>query len=719
MLNIVWFVLVWLFCDWGMGCGRRLVGWARSVFAVVGLLAWMLLFEVVPASAATPVGCAELASALGSATAGEVLQLPAGHCQVEATVANTATFTLEGAGSGGTVLEPVGAGKSILQSDEGVRFTLSGLTFTGTSGAPAVLLTGAGEAVTLSGDTFSDDAYPSGYGAGVSIQLSAASTASSPTQLIDDTFSDDHASGGGGVALLGSSPLVVSGSTFTGDSASVGAGGLVVSSRDGGEGAVQITGNTFGGPSVEAGDTSGAVGGGAEIALLPSQSLTLTANTFENDRIVGAHAARFEREGAGLFLGLVFEQTGYPVTQAHNVFANNVIEATQEKPSPLLPAGGAGEWISGLSVLSTADSFTGNRVAVNDGEPPEGGALGAFASGAVGATPAQPAAFTGRDDLFSGNSTATGGWGGAVYVGGPLPGCTGSCPGSSLTLDDSTVVANTIDAGAGSEGGAIWGSPNDSLALANSIVYGNTPQPEIYGFTSTTPTFAYSDLCTEPGGPVITGAGDICADPLLNADGSETPASPTIDAGSNALVPAGLTTDIAGNPRILKTRLGCDEAPPATVDMGAFESTSLGPVPPCRPRPPCRCILIPRRPTVAIAGGPLLDRHGAVTVRLTCTPRVSYCDGTVTLSTVQAFASVARGQRHRPYKPLRLGSAHFHIHSGASVRVQIHLSHAALARLAPRRQIKVRVHVRDHDAGGVIATSKRTLNLRLPRARRR
>ncbi len=428
-----------------------------TISCVLAGLAWTALFGVAPASAATPVSCAELASAIGSATAGEVLQLPAGHCQVEATVANTEAFALEGAGGGGTVLEPVGVGKSILQSSENVRFTLSGLSLTGSSGAPAVLLTGAGEAVTLSGDTFSDDSYMSGYGAGVSIQLSAASTASAPTQLIDDTFSNDHASGGGGVALLGSSPLVISGSTFTGDGASLGGGGLVISSRDGVEGAVQIVGSTFGGPSVEAGDTSGAVGGGVEIALLPSQALTLSSNTFENDRVVGAHSARFQREGAGLFLGLVFEKTGYPVTQTHNVFTGNVVEATQENPSPLLPAGGAGEWISGLSVLSTADSFTGNRVAVNDGDPPEGGALGAFASGPVGSTPSQPAVFTGRDDLFSGNSTAAGGWGGAIYVGGPLPSCTGSCPGSSLSLDDSTVVASTIDAGAGSEGGADLG----------------------------------------------------------------------------------------------------------------------------------------------------------------------------------------------------------------------------------------------------------------------
>jgi hypothetical protein len=691
--------------------------WLGGTLAIVGLLT-----TAPTALATTSITCAELSSAVGSAAAGAVLQLPAGECQAEVSIANTAAFTLEGASDGGTVLEPVGPSKSIIQSGEAVQFTLSGLTFTGASGAPAILLTGPGEAVTLSGDTFANNLYPGGYGAGVSIQLAAASTATQPTQIVDDTFSGNQSAGGGGLALLGSSPLVVSGSTFLANSSSLGAGGLVVSSRDGGEGAVQITGNVFGGPSVEDGNTSAAVGGGAEIALLPTQSLTLSSNTFENNRIVGAKAARYEREGAGLFLGLVFEKTGYSVTQTHDVFADNAIEATQHEPTPLLPEGGAGEWISGLSVLSTGDSFTGNRVAVNDGEPPEGGALGAFASGPVGATPAQAAALTGRDDLFSGNSTAAGGWGGAVYVGGPLASCTGICPGSSLTLDDSTVVANSIDAGASSEGAAIWGSPNDTLTLANTIVYGNTPQPEIYGFASMTPAFAYSDVCAETGGPTITGAGDICADPKLNPDGSETESSPTVDAGSNALVPAGLTTDIAGNPRILNSHRGCDGPVPAVVDIGAFEYTGLGPIPSCPAIiKKCKC-RVPEHfaPKVKIAGDTLLDKHGTVAVRLACPPKVDYCDGTVTLRTVRVFPSTTHSRRRRPRHPLVLGSAHFHILGGQSTSISIRLSAppTVAVKLSKHRSIGVLVQTRDHDEAGLTATSKRSMKLRLRKARK-
>ncbi len=691
--------------------------WLSGVMAVGGLLG------VAPtALAATSITCAELPGAVGSATAGEVLQLPAGKCQAEISLANTAAFTLEGSGGGGTVLEPAGPSKSILQSSAAVQLTLSGLTFTGANGAPAILLTGPGEAVTLSGDTFTGNHYPSGYGAGVSIQLSAASTATQPTQILDDTFTANQSGGGGGLALLGSSPLLVSASTFTANSSSLGAGALVVSSRYSGDGAVQITGSTFGGPSAEDANTSAAVGGGAEIALLPTQSLTLSSNTFENNRVAGAKTARYEREGAGLFLGLVYEQTGYPVTQTNNVFAENAIEATQHEPTPLLPEGGAGEWITGLSVLSSGDRFTGNRVAVNDGEPPEGGALGAFASGPVGATPAQPAAFTGRDDLFSANSTAAGGWGGAVYIGGPLPSCTGLCPGSSLTLDDSTVVANSIDPGPGSEGGAIWGSPNDTLTLANTILYGNTPQPEIYGFASTPPTFAYSDVCTEAGGPTITSTANICDDPKLNPDGSETIGSPTLDQGSNALVPAGLTTDIAGNPRIINNHQGCYGPPPApTVDIGAFEYTGPGPIPPCRPNIiRCKCKKPGHyMPKVKIATGTLLDRHGKVTVRLTCPRKVDYCDGTVTLSTPRVSPGATHSRRRRPRQ--LIGSAHFHILGGKTARITVSLSAltTAATEFSRRRAIGVLVQTRDHDGAGLTATSKRSMRLRLRKTRKR
>jgi hypothetical protein len=674
-----------------------------------------------------------------TAKTGEVLELPAGPCPAEVTVANPAAFTLEGAADGGTVLEPTGSGKSIVQSAADVQFTLSGLTFTGTREAQAIALSGAGEAVTLSDDTFANDLDASGYGAGVSIQLPAASTATAPTRIIDDTFSGDSAAGGAGFALLGSSPLLVEGSSFTADGATAG-GGLVVAGHDGGAGAVRLTGNTFGGPDAGEGDTAAWVGGGAEVTLQPSQTLTLVGNRFEHDRIAGAQATQ-ERVGAGLFVSAAPGEASYPVTQSDDVFADNAIEATQKLPTPRLAAGGAGEWITGLAVQSTADRFTGNRVASDDGQPPEGGALGAFASATQGSTPAQPGVFTGVDDLFTGNSTAAGGWGGAIYVGGPPPDCSGgACPASGLALLDSTVVANSVDAGAGSEGGAIWGSPNDSLALSNSILYGNSPQPEIFGFTANAPTFAYSDVCNQSGGPAVAGAGNICANPLLNPDGSETRASPTIDAGSGALVPAGLATDIAGTPRILASRGGCHGAEPAIVDMGAFEFAGPSLFAPSCPAPGIACAdarvesLVARLPSTArvdamscpglisnprlallIQRGPLVARHGAVKVTITCEFAASYCAGTVTLRTTRAFASAAaRGNRRRARKAaVTLGSASLRIAAGRIGVVKIHLRPAALARLGARRTVSVLIAVRARDSSGASASASRTSRLRL------
>ena len=60
------------------------------------------------------------------------------------------------------------------------------------------------------------------------------------------------------------------------------------------------------------------------------------------------------------------------------------------------------------------------------------------------------------------------------------------------------------------------GSLHDMLTVNNSIIFGNTPKPEISWFGSHPPVFAYSDVCTESGGPTVSGAGNICQDPKLN-----------------------------------------------------------------------------------------------------------------------------------------------------------------------------------------------------------
>ena len=273
-------------------------------------------------------------------------------------------------------------------------------------------------------------------------------------------FANDSAAGGGGVAWNSAQPLVLSNNKFTADSATsagIGGGGIYAINAFASANHVVVSGNTFGGKTPAAGDTTAGQGGGAYIWLAHEQPLSLTGNTFEHDRVTGAGMGSTAREGGGLFLGLYPGIGPYPVTQARNTFAGNVIDETEASGFSNLAAGGAGEWISGLHVTSTADRFIDNRVAVNDGAP-EGGGVGAIAAAPIFSAPAEPAAFTGRDDLFTGNSTAAGGWGGAIYVGAPTPDCPPGpgCPGSTITLDDSTVVGNHVDAGAGSEGGALW-----------------------------------------------------------------------------------------------------------------------------------------------------------------------------------------------------------------------------------------------------------------------
>ncbi len=86
-----------------------------------------------------------------------------------------------------------------------------------------------------------------------------------------------------------------------------------------------------------------------------------------------------------------------------------------------------------------------------------------------------------------------------------------------------------------------------------------------------------------PGVP--PGIGNMCANPkLVNAaagDVHETAASPTIDRGLNGEVPAGLTSDAYGSPRITDG-LGTGHA---IVDIGAAESPAR------KPPPKIRCVV--------------------------------------------------------------------------------------------------------------------------------
>jgi hypothetical protein len=624
-----------------------------------------VLAAAAPATAASPtaVTCAGLQSAVNTAAAGDVLQLPAGTCSANITVTNTAAFTLEGAGGGGTTtLQPTNTAIPIIAGASST-FTLTDLTFTGELSASAVKLTGAGEAATISGDTFSNDTT-SGSGGAVLVQPGATMTTTHPTVISGDTFTHDSAVGGGAIDLLNfGAPLTVSHDTFTADSSSAdGGGALFFSLNPTTSTAAQITDNEFGGQTGE-GNTTEGQGGAIWAQLSPTVQMTLSGNTFEGNAIAGTQTATdgTQRWGGAVFLLLTPETAGFTVDQSHNNFLGNAITETAAPSATSVPTGGGAEFIVGGTVDSLDDVFNGNRIAVNNGAPPEGAAVGALASNSA-ISPTEPGVFTGTNDLFSGNSVVAGGWGGAIYVGGvPLYCNTPTCLPSTATLNDSTVVGNSVGSGGSSEGGAIWGSAGDHLTLRNSIVYGNTPAPELWGFGSGSPVIAYSDACGEPGGvPVPKASGNICANPALTAAGLETDTSPTLDAGSNALVPSGVITDLAGNPRIQANRTSCGTPVPAIVDMGAYEFTGHQPPPPCPVQIPLR-----------IDGTTLHDRSGAASVKLTCGHVVALCDGKLTLT--------SRGKH-----PVALGSAKFTLSRGKSKSIKVRLSKKGLRKLDRR-----------------------------------
>jgi hypothetical protein len=128
-----------------------------------------------------------------------------------------------------------------------------------------------------------------------------------------------------------------------------------------------------------------------------------------------------------------------------------------------------------------------------------------------------------------------------------------------------------------SDNGAAWGGGmwnyQSSPTVTNCIFWNDAPDEILNYDPNSAPTVTYSGV---RGGTAQAwfGIGCLDADPLfVDADGPDdtfgtdddnlrlSAASPCIDAGDNAAVPPGLTTDLDGHPRISH----------GTVDMGAYE----------------------------------------------------------------------------------------------------------------------------------------------------
>ena len=409
--------------------------------------------------------------------------------------------------------------------------TISHDIFTGNSsdGTGAVDLGGSGGTITIDSNTFGGTASGAGN----------TSTGLDPGAVWIDASTD--------IAITNNS--FVDNTSAGGNNGDGGAGAVFAISRSTGAN-ITFTGNTLTGNS----ETGAAgIGGGATLQGL---NITVTSNTF-NGNSIGSGSGRSPGNLGG---GLVVVATGTNgvVTQSHNLFENNRIGGYDDTAADgEVYDGGGGEYVQAPTVASFDDTFVGNQVDAGLGSTTAaGGGLGLQGLSGTTKTTLTAVNLVATNNIAQTSEDGDAD-GGGIYAGFSAGCADTSCP-AEIDLFDSTVTANTAVSGPGMSGGAIA----DVGHVTNSIVYGNTGNAAQLNFTS--PVVTSSDSCSAAS-TAYAGTGNICADPALVSPAGnnvhETSASPTINKGNNALIPSGVTTDYAGNPRISG----------GTVDMGAAE----------------------------------------------------------------------------------------------------------------------------------------------------
>jgi hypothetical protein len=606
------------------------------------------------ASAGAATDCTGLQAALNAADSGATVVLD-GMCTGSYTLQAGATFTLEGAPGTTSGFDGTGATSPLLgnlASTEAGAMTLSHLTFEHANLHEASALSIKASQVTLSGDSFLENEEHGANAHAAFVQISKCPSAGGPPAI----------------TLIGS--------TFSRNKLVLGAG------------------------------EGGGAGAWLEDACEPSSANVIDDNSFEGNTLEAEGAA----EGAHVVgAGLVFVGGGTqpaPVSQSANVFDSNKLIA----PAPDLgDYGGGGEWLEDASLLSVDDRFSRNEIAGTSSASESAWSWGAglgIDNLPLACNEAALTESTLEDAAITGNSIGPG-RNGALGGGGMWVGCT------HLRVLDSTVTLNSAPIGAGIEG-----EPGDQLELANSIAAEDSPGGEIAGFNEAggSRTISFSDVCVYAGSSEpLPGTGNICANPLLDDNGNpisfdvhETASSPTIDAGSNALVPNSLTTDFYGTSRILAGHLECTDTPTAVVDMGADEL-----IPPELSCPTPSSEFSPSQNaaplgsqtstsatgnTSAAAGAQSSDAtpglahfvslkltSGGIALRLSCSSADGQgCAGTIYLTSEERLRGkkvVAVGAGDSTKASVRLGQASFSLATGATGTFRVKLNSTGLALL--------------------------------------
>jgi hypothetical protein len=575
--------------------------------------------------------CSGLQAALDTVSSDGTIVL-SGMCSGSYTLSSGAAFTLEGAPGTTSGFDGAGATGPLLgngASTEAGAMTLSHLTFQHANLTNASALSIRASRVMLSDDSFLEN-EEHGEGAHAAFVDVGQSQQDCPS-------------------ATGPAAITLTDSTFSGNK-------LVLMSSEEGGGAAWLQ------------DT-------CALSRTVLEDNTFDANTIESD----GTEEEVQVAGAGLqFVGSKTLPT--PVNQSGNVFDTNSIVAT---PPAFGNYGGGGEWLEYASVTSVGDRFSHNTIAgthsPSDARWSWGAGLGIITPASICNESRLPES-TLEDAVITGNTIEPGTTsdlgGGGIYVG---------C--SHLRVLDSTVTLNMAPIGAGIEG-----EPGDQLDLANSIVAEDSPGNEIAGFDESGGSVmsSFSDICAYAGArEPLAGAGNICANPLLADNGDpisfdvhETASSPTIDAGSNALVPSGLTTDAFGTARILAGHTGCTGSFPAVVDMGAAE---LQPAQPSCPAP-----VQQPTPNAGVSNpGPGLTHFVSLklsstgmALRLSCASTDGQgCSGTIYVTsdeTLRGKKVVAVGASDRTKAPVRIAQASFSLPAGRTATFDVKLDSSGL-----------------------------------------
>jgi len=351
-------------------------------------------------------------------------------------------------------------------------------------------------------------------------------------------------SGSGGGIYMNSSTLAFDGGTFKNNSTADRGGGIYVQ----GTSNIQISNS-----AIE--DNDAQTGGGIHMS---STTAVLADVTFKNNTAVNNGGGIYAQNSSNIQISnsLVEDNTANNGGGVYITASTSVLTDINIKNNTAAITGGGMYISNNSSNIQVGNSVIENNTALYGGGLYNNGSASQF-----------------TDVIFKGNSatmSTTGAGGGGIFnqnatlkltnvliignstnfQGGGFRNLSGNPVLTNITIANNTAVNSAATTAIDVAGGI--------PQLNNSIVYGTVAG-------NYTPQYSLIEGRTNTNNGNINAAGVLLSHiftDAANGDYTLIPCSPAVNAGNNALIPSGITTDIAGNDRILESR----------VDMGAYEN---------------------------------------------------------------------------------------------------------------------------------------------------